>query len=263
MMRNAFSQDRASHNGDLVAFPSAMERPQGAVQLSSPAPSAAPSGVSAIVVIDRRALIRECLARCLAAAAGCRVTAFASVDAWMSAEVEGEPSLVLFSTASLQHDMETQRQMALVVEACPAMPMVVMSDGDDADHIVEALDKGMRGYIPTGVTLDVAVGAIGLVGAGGTYVPATSLMAARRSESAPGQPRQVETGLFTARQASVVEGIRRGKPNKIIAYELNMCESTVKVHVRAIMKKLNATNRTEVAFKTSALLGSLEQRASA
>jgi DNA-binding NarL/FixJ family response regulator len=60
-----------------------------------------------------------------------------------------------------------------------------------------------------------------------------------------------------------VEGIRRGKPNKIIAYELNMCESTVKVHVRAIMKKLKATNRTEVAFKTSALLGSLEQRASA
>ena len=46
----------------------------------------------------------------------------------------------------------------------------------------------------------------------------------------------------------MVEAIRQGKPNKIIAYELNMCESTVKVHVRAIMKKLKARNRTEVAY---------------
>lgn len=42
-------------------------------------------------------------------------------------------------------------------------------------------------------------------------------------------------------------------PNKLIAYELNMCESTVKVHVRTIMKKLKARNRTEVAFLTQSL----------
>jgi hypothetical protein len=47
---------------------------------------------------------------------------------------------------------------------------------------------------------------------------------------------------------TVVESLRQGKPNKIIAYELNLCESTVKVHVRNIMKKLRAKNRTEVAF---------------
>jgi DNA-binding NarL/FixJ family response regulator len=124
---------------------------------------------------------------------------------------------------------------------------VVTSSFNEPDHIVDALDKGVRGYIPTGVTLDVAVGAIGLVGAGGTFVPATSLVAARRAGESTAA-RQMETSLFTARQASVVEGIRRGKPNKIIAYELNMCESTVKVHVRKIMRKLKATNRTEVAY---------------
>ena len=55
--------------------------------------------------------------------------------------------------------------------------------------------------------------------------------------------------MFTARQAEVVEALRRGKANKIIAYELHLRESTVKVHIRNIMKKLKATNRTEVAFK--------------
>lgn len=57
------------------------------------------------------------------------------------------------------------------------------------------------------------------------------------------------TTSFTARQSAVAEGLRRGKANKIIAYELNLCESTVKVHIRNIMKKLGATNRTEVAYK--------------
>jgi DNA-binding NarL/FixJ family response regulator len=52
----------------------------------------------------------------------------------------------------------------------------------------------------------------------------------------------------------VIDALRRGKPNKIIANELNMRESTVKVHVRNIMKKLNATNRTQVAYLATRLL---------
>ena len=59
--------------------------------------------------------------------------------------------------------------------------------------------------------------------------------------------------MFTARQAAVVEALQRNKANKIIAYELKMRESTVKVHVRNIMKKLHATNRTEVAYKVNLL----------
>ena len=61
-------------------------------------------------------------------------------------------------------------------------------------------------------------------------------------------------GLFTERQMAVVEALRRGRANKIIAHELQLRESTVKVHIRNIMKKLNATNRTEVAFKIRDLL---------
>jgi len=62
--------------------------------------------------------------------------------------------------------------------------------------------------------------------------------------------------MFTARQAAVVEALRRGKANKVIAYELNMRESTVKVHVRNIMKKLKARSRTEVAFMANELMRS-------
>jgi len=47
----------------------------------------------------------------------------------------------------------------------------------------------------------------------------------------------------------VLELLGQGRPNKVIAQRLAMCESTVKVHVRQIMRKLGATNRTEVALK--------------
>ena len=47
--------------------------------------------------------------------------------------------------------------------------------------------------------------------------------------------------------------MRQGKQNKIIAYELGMCETTVKVHIRLIMKKLNARNRTQVVLMTRSM----------
>lgn len=54
---------------------------------------------------------------------------------------------------------------------------------------------------------------------------------------------------FTPRQTEILHCLKRGLANKVIAYELQMCESTVKIHVRNIMKKLRVTNRTQVVSK--------------
>ena len=55
---------------------------------------------------------------------------------------------------------------------------------------------------------------------------------------------------FTRRQSQILDCLRRGMANKLIAYELNMRENTVKVHIRDIMKKLNATNRARALYLT-------------
>ena len=115
-----------------------------------------------------------------------------------------------------------------------------------------ALQNGVRGYIPTSVTFDVAIEAMRLVKAGGTFVPASSLNSARQKAELATAWRN-GSGPFSPRQTEVIEAIRRGKPNKVIAYELDMRESTVKVHIRNIMKKLKATNRTQVAFLTNGM----------
>jgi len=52
-------------------------------------------------------------------------------------------------------------------------------------------------------------------------------------------------GALTKRQSEVFAKLQQGKPNKLIAYELGMSESTTKVHVRSIMKTIGASNRTQ------------------
>lgn len=53
---------------------------------------------------------------------------------------------------------------------------------------------------------------------------------------------------LTHRELEVLAKLSRGSPNKIIAHELGICQGTVKIHVRHIMQKLRASNRTQVSF---------------
>ena len=55
---------------------------------------------------------------------------------------------------------------------------------------------------------------------------------------------------FSRRQTEILRELWKGKQNTTIAYGLSICESTVNVHIRHIMKKLNAHNRTEVVLLT-------------
>ena len=132
-------------------------------------------------------------------------------------------------------------------------PVIVLADTNELTQIMKALEYGARGYIPSSVGIDVCVEAIKLALAGGIFVPASSVLAMRQLIDSGGETKRPVFNMFTDRQAEVVEALRRGKPNKIIAYELNLRESTVKVHIRNIMKKLKATNRTEVVYKINDL----------
>jgi DNA-binding NarL/FixJ family response regulator len=140
----------------------------------------------------------------------------------------------------------------------PEASAVVFSDRDDVDEVNRALTLGVRGYIPTSVECGVAVAALRLISAGGTFVPAHALRStAAKLDDQPqgGRQRRSDGRDLTPRELSVIDLLREGKPNKLIAARLDMQESTVKVHVRSILKKLNATNRTHAAFVANRLLG--------
>ena len=221
--------------------------------------TASDSTASTVVVIEKRALLRECLTLAIRSLIGQTVLSYPSVEKWLEDSSDRPVSLVLVCAGSGSRDVEEIRQLLLLMSPSVChVPSILLSDIEDADQIVDALHRGARGYIPTSVPLDVAIEAMRLVRAGGVYVPASSLMAAKRSLDGQGLKLDGNRPRLTARQLEVAEALRKGRANKIIAYELGMRESTVKVHVRNIMRKMKAHNRTEVAFKMNRLNGSSE-----
>lgn len=200
-----------------------------------------------IVIIDRRCLTRECLARAFRTITDVQIVSLPTVEAWLEVADKVSASAILFCMPGKSRDPECLQQLALLENANFRIPLVVSGETEDPEQIIELLDHGARGYIPTSMSLPITLQTIRLVAEGGVFVPASSLMASHRQLVRSNPAGRDEHDMFTSRQAAVVEAVCRGKPNKVIAYELNMCESTVKVHVRNIMKKLKAKNRTEVA----------------
>jgi DNA-binding NarL/FixJ family response regulator len=229
-----------------VVDPSQGSRPPPVQSAPPTQPSAAAD--HPIVVIEKRLLLGECLSRAMKAF-GRNVVPFPDVESWLEAASSTPASLVVLCVGS-RAGAEAHQAVSLLLCAPVRYPTVILSDAEDPGQIVAALEQGVRGYISTNMPLQVAMEALQLVQAGGLFVPASSLMTATKSNNHEGWGKTSHG--FTSRQAAVVEALRRGKANKIIAYELNMRESTVKVHVRNIMKKLKAKNRTEVAFLTNA-----------
>jgi DNA-binding NarL/FixJ family response regulator len=206
-----------------------------------------------IAVVDEYSFTRECIAKSLQRCDAVRaVSAYASCDA--CAESAGTYDLVLFHVHGTMTDGKNGGT-APFDKLLSIAPVVVLSDVDSPEAIVNAFESGVRGYIPTTeTTLDLALEIVRLVRAGGTFVPPSGLPRRRSGQRHPKSPSdQVAGEMFTPRQMAVLHHLKLGKANKSIARELEMSESTVKIHLRNIMKKMKAANRTEVACRAQAL----------
>ncbi|QRM57743.1 response regulator transcription factor [Sinorhizobium sp. BG8] len=209
-----------------------------------------------LVIIDSRALDRQCLAQSIAThKVDMRVLAFGSMEEWKQKRHEHPPlaAILLNIGGKKVGEPAVSDEIRKMSSDFDTTPVIVLADSDDLVQIMKALECGAKGYIPSSVSIDVCIEAIALALAGGIFVPASSVFAMRQLLESGNTVARPLAGMFTARQAEVVEALRRGKANKIIAYELNLRESTVKVHIRNIMKKVKATNRTEVAYKINDL----------
>jgi DNA-binding NarL/FixJ family response regulator len=209
-----------------------------------------------VLIIDSRALDRECLSRSLAMYdPSLNITTAGSLQEWHSFRMANEPSAVILILGSrTMAEADVCEKVSSLASALKRSPVIVIAESDDLHQVMKAIEFGARGYIPSSVGINVAAEAISLARAGGVFIPASSIMAMKDFINSVANGNRCFTDLFTPREIQISEALRRGKANKIIAYELDLCESTVKVHIRNIMKKLQASNRTEVAFKLRGLM---------
>ena len=139
--------------------------------------------------------------------------------------------------------------LGLLSAAAPETPILVTADCDDAEGARVILRSGARGFLPSSLGLKVLMGALERIRAGGTFVPLSlteSVLPSRVERS-----RETPWRELTRRQCDVLALISEGKSNKLIADELTMTESTVKAHVKQIIKRLHVANRTQAALIAS------------
>jgi DNA-binding NarL/FixJ family response regulator len=198
-----------------------------------------------IVIVHPSRLFRDCLEQALVTRDIVDdVRHFGEIEQAIAAlEAPRHGLLLMKQPMGPAAEIHLKRLPSLVADR---LAIVLTGSCDDARTIAALLSDGIRGYIPSSLDLSVTIQALCLVLAGGTYVPPDYLLKLYQSVGAETEKKDDE--VFTAKQLAVIEAIRHGKPNKTIAYDLNMCEGTVKVHVRHIMKKLRARNRTQVAY---------------
>jgi len=205
-----------------------------------------------IALIDAVQFSQDCLIRAFNAIhPDLLITPFDSVSACLQAD-RMDPDVILYCT----HDdgLSEQRTLQCVAdlrEKFASTPVVVLSDSKAAlqpRSIRNALKCGARGFIPTlNTQVPAVLAALRFVKEGGTFAPLDLLLPGKAGHAAD---KTLPTDELTARQKAVMLHLKQGKANKIIAYELGMTESTVKVHIRNIMRKMGATNRTQAVYKS-------------
>ena len=163
----------------------------------------------------------------------------------------GHPfDLIVYYSHGFEKDF--MENVAALRQSFCNVPLVVLSDAEDAQQLAvirDVLKQGAQGFIPTRTMgIPMIVAGIRFVQAGGTYAP-IDLMLTTRPDPVRVTVPTVQPNRLTSRQIMVLDHLQQGKANKIIAHELGMSESTVKVHVRNIMRKMGATNRTQAAYK--------------
>lgn len=139
--------------------------------------------------------------------------------------------------------------LQLLLQDCPDIAVILLTVSEEAEDLTAALQAGARGYLIKNIDADFLVRAIKRAAAG-EPVLAEAMTTKLVSHLQGGSQRVVtpsEMDKLTPREKEILACLARGESNKIIARTLDVAESTVKIHVQNILKKLNLSSRVQAA----------------
>lgn len=183
----------------------------------------------------------------------CRIENLAGAQDMVALLADGQrPDLVVI--AGFLSESPGERLAAAVDRICRASdgwPVVVVSATADPVLQREFLGCGARAHISTRMQPSAAAAVINLVLSGGVYDSIEGRHRPARGDT-QGTPRVPPT--LSPREREVLSLLERGHSNRRIAVTLGISENTVMVHLRHIMRKLGATNRTQAVFNAGRLI---------
>ena len=202
--------------------------------------------VHRIVVADDHPLFRAALRSAVKKAApGAVIEECASLVEVRAALSQPVDLLLLDMKLS---DSDGMAGLAAIRAEHPAAPVAVVSASEDAAVVRHAVGLGAAGFIPKSAALPQMVEAIGAVLAGDGWWPDLP-------EGAADDDLAGRVGSLTPSQLRILEGLKAGRLNKQIAFDLGVSEATIKAHLTSVFRKLGVQNRTQAVILAKQLDG--------
>lgn len=211
-----------------------------------------------VLLVDDHALLREGVALVMEREfAGLQLLQAATLAEMRSAIAQHADIQLVLLDLTLP-DGNGIAELPRLHEVAPNARIVALSADESTETVMAAINAGAAGFIPKSVQSGAMLQALRVVLGGGIYLPNAALD--RRATPRPGAtgwvvpqalgPEQIG---FSPRQADVLRMLIDGMPNKAIGRELEMSESTVKTHLAAIFRKLDANSRTQAVVAAARL----------
>jgi two-component system nitrate/nitrite response regulator NarL len=215
-----------------------------------------------IVLIESHVWFRDCLAHALI-----RFLPDVSVEGADSVEevVPGPAALLLigihpqFPSAQLRDAIDTLRRVG------DGSPVGAYLHADNWALARLTARLGVAGIVMPNAGVEIVIASVRVMAAGGNFLPPEVADLPQATEPDPAEAALEEplaqavaqesraAESLTNRELEVLQLLGAGRTNKDIAADLSISQSTVKVHLRRMLKKLGATNRTEAALQLTRL----------
>jgi two-component system nitrate/nitrite response regulator NarL len=216
----------------------------------------------AIVLVGKCILIREGLAKILRSANFRIRASVSSADDLLQSKLQLHRPLFLIVHTGKNFDAAVG-QIELLRGRHPDGRVAIVADHHRLDELVSAFRAGANGYFVDVMTCEVFVKSVELVMMGETIFPPAFLSFVLKAEGkhlSEAVPRDENNAAIltttedtiapqlSAREKSILRYLIEGDSNKCIARKINIAEATVKVHVKAILRKIRVQNRTQAAI---------------
>lgn len=216
----------------------------------------------ATVLVGKSILLREGLARILRSANFRILASVSCIDDLLPHKIQQNRRLFLVVHTGDDFDAAVE-QIELFREQHPGGRIAIVADHYRLVEMVSAFRAGANGYFADVMTCDVFIKSIELMMMGETIFPPAFLSSVLVAESdhlseavspdedGPAIPSAAKYAIvpqLSPREKSILQCLIEGDSNKCIARKIDIAEATVKVHVKAILRKIRVQNRTQAAI---------------
>ena len=205
--------------------------------------------VSDVVLVGGSSIVREGLRRLLSSQHRQILYTGAKLDEFCFSGMADPACLLL-----LIEDQDKEwngAALAEVREQCPAARIAILANKFDFDTMLDAFRAGAEGYLINDLSCERLGGYLDLIALGEKIFPSQlAQQLIDQSATCEEVPNAVsiDGANLSARELEILQRLIAGLPNKVISRQLSISEATVKVHVKAVLRKLRVSNRTQAAI---------------